>query len=101
MNYLTNIYEVTVTFLLAGDNNLFTSGHDLEEMYDTDNQQRDSMIDRLKVTKRLLNVEKKYTYHVIFSAINLSNRPTRMLKIDGGEISTLSKAKFLVVIIVN
>ena len=80
----------------------FTSGDDLDDMYDTANHELNNIAEWLKVNKLSLNVKKPH--YMVFSGINSSRSTathTKNLKIDGEEISEVSKTKFLGVIIDN
>ena len=102
INDLPNVCKVTMPFLFADDNHLFTSGDDLDDMYDTANHELNNIAEWLKVNKLSLNVKK--THYMVFSGINSSRSTathTQNLKIDGEEISEVFKTKFLSVIIDN
>ena len=102
INDLPNVCKVTMPFLFADDTHLFTSGDDLDDMYDTANHELNNIAEWLKVNKLSLNVKK--THYMVFSGINSSRSTatrTKNLKIYGEEISEVSKTKFLGVIIDN
>ena len=101
INDLPNVCKVMMPFLFADDTHLFTSGDNIEEMYEVANQELISIAEWLKVNKLSLNVKK--THYMVFSGANSVPpliRPNK-LKIEGEEISEVSKTKFLGVIIDN
>ena len=65
INDLPNVSKVTMPFLFADDTHLFTSGDDLDHMYDTANHELNNIAEWLKVNKLSLNV-KKNTLNGIF-----------------------------------
>ena len=67
-NDLPNVCKVTMPFLFADDTHLFTSGDDLDDMYDTANHELNNIAEWIKVNKLSLNVKK--THYMVFSGIN-------------------------------
>ena len=62
INDLPNVCKVTMPFLFADDTHFFTSGDDLDDMYDTANHELNNIAEWLKVNKLSLNVKK----HIIW-----------------------------------
>ena len=63
-NDLPNVCKVTMPFLFADDTKLFTSGDDLDVLYDTANHELNNIAEWLKVNKLSLNVKKHIIYGI-------------------------------------
>ena len=82
-------------FLFADDTHLFSSGKDIEKLYEVANEGLNAIAEWLKVNRLSLNVKK--THYLVFT--NAKNkRHNSELKIEGESISEVSKTKFLGVI---
>ena len=54
-------------FLFADDTHLFTSGDNIEEIYEVANQEFNSIAEWLKINKLSLNVNKNSLYGIFMS----------------------------------
>ena len=83
-------------FLFADDTHLFSSGKDIEKLYEVANEELNAIAEWLKMNRSSLNVKK--THYMVFT--NAKNkRPKSELKLEGESISEVSKTKFLGVMI--
>ena len=83
-------------FLFADDTHLFSSGKDIEKLYEVANEELNAIAEWLKVNRLSLNVKK--THYMVFTNAK-NNRPKSELKIEGESISEVPKTKFLGVMI--
>ena len=96
INDLPNVCDHSMSFLFADDTHLFSSGKDIEKLYEVANEELNAIAEWFKVNRLSLNVKK--THYMVFTNAK-SNRPKSELKIEGESISEVSKTKFLGVMI--
>ena len=96
INDLPNVCDHSMPFLFADDTHLFSSGKDIEKLYEVANEELNAIAEWLKVNRLSLNVKK--THYMVFTNAK-NNRPKSELKIEGESISEVPKTKFLGVMI--
>ena len=96
INDLPNVCDHSMPFLFADDTHLFSSGKDIEKLYEVANEELNAIAEWLKVNRLSLNVKK--THYMVFTNAK-NNRPKSKLKIEGESISEVPKTKFLGVMI--
>ena len=96
INDLPNVCDHSMPFLFADDTHLFSSGKDIEKLYEFANEELNAIAEWFKVNRLSLNVKK--THYMVFTNAK-NNRPKSELKIEGESISEVPKTKFLGVMI--
>ena len=96
INDLPNVCDQSMPFLFADDTHLFSSGKDIEKLYEVAIEELNAIAEWLKMNRLYLNVKK--THYMVFT--NAKNkRPKSELKFEGESISEVSKTKLLGVMI--
>ena len=92
INDLSSIATKCFLMLFADDSNLFYSGHDINDLTNSINEEMQSVLYWLEVNKLSLNVSK--THYMIFSSRN-ANIPDIDIRIRNAMIDRVSHTKFL------
>ena len=97
INDLAHVSTKLFTLLFADDSNLFISGSDLNEMFDTMNSEMVKTMEWLQVNRLSLNLKK--THFIIFRKKRSKIKVDQDLIINNVKISRTDKSKFLGVIV--
>ena len=84
INDLPNVCDHSMPFIFAYDSHLFSSGNDIERLYEVASEELNAIAEWLKVNRLSLNVKK--THYMVFTNAK-NNRPKFELEIEGESIS--------------
>ena len=99
INDLSTVSNILFTLMFANDTNMFIQGKDVNKMEECINREIEKVLKWLNCNKLSLNVDKTHT--MIFSNNKLYSSMSMNVFIQGTLIETVSKTKFLGVIIDN